>query len=358
MNRPVNFSAGPSAIPLEVLQALAADMLNYKGTGLSLIEVSHRGKTYEEVHNQALSLVRELLKVPESHSVLLIGGGATLQFSMLPMNLCPPNGCADYVRSGVWADKAIAEAGKIGRVNILWDGKENGYTALPTPAAIKASPNSCYLHITSNETIGGVQWKSFPEAAVLAADMSSDIFTRPIDVSQFGLIYAGAQKNFGPAGVTLVIIRNNLLKHSPDSLPSYLSYAVHAKANSLYNTPPVFSIWAMKLVLENLKAKGGIEAAEKRNTAKAAELYRAIDESNGFYLSPVQKEARSPMNIVWRLADENREAEFLKKAAEAGLEGLKGHRSVGGCRASLYNAVTLDGVKKLTAFMKQFEDAS
>lgn len=356
MIRPVNFSAGPSMIPLEVLENLSGEMVDYNGSGLSLVEVSHRGSVYDEVHNQAIDLLKELLAVPEGYSVLLLAGGATLQFSMMPMNLMESGGSADYVNSGAWAKKAIAEARKIASVNIVWDGSDADYMTLPNPSSIQPRANSAYLHITSNETIGGVQWKSFPNSGSvpLVADMSSDILSRPVDISQFGLIYAGAQKNLGPAGVTVVIIRDDLIGRVSSIPGSYLDYSIHAKNDSMYNTPPVFSIWAMKLVLETVKARGGVEAVTKDNNAQAAELYRTIDESGGFYRCPVEKSVRSNMNIVWRLADTDKERIFIKEAAAAGLSGLKGHRSVGGCRASLYNAMTMDGVTRLTDFMKNF----
>jgi len=356
MSRPVNFSAGPSMVPTEVLESLAADMVAYRETGLSLIEVSHRGADYNHIHQETISLFRELMGIPEEYSVLFLGGGATMQFSMMPMNLLLPGGTADYVDSGAWAKKAINEARKVGKVNVLWSGEEDQYLLLPIVDALKPTDGSSYLHITSNETIGGIQWKQFPDTGdvPLAADMSSDILSRPVDVSRFGLIYAGAQKNLGPAGLTVVIIRNELLKRCSDQLGSYLSYSVHAQANSLYNTPPVFPIWAMNLVLQGVKERGGAAALARENQEQAAELYRAIDDSGGFYRCPVRPEFRSQMNVVWRLAEEAKEPVFLKESAAAGLIGLKGHRSVGGCRASLYNAMTMEGVKRLTSFMADF----
>ena len=356
MSRPVNFSAGPSMIPVDVLESLGANMVDYEGTGLSLVEVSHRGAVYDKVHQDTISLIKELMGVPEGYSVLFIGGGATLQFSMLPMNLLLPGGSADYVNSGTWAKKAITEAKKAGKVNVLFDGSQDGYKSLPDPASLKPSAGSSYLHLTSNETIGGIQFKTFPETGdvPLIADMSSDILSRPVDVSKFGVIYAGAQKNLGPSGVAIVIIRDDLLERSSETLGAYLNYSVHAKANSLYNTPPVFPIWGIKLVLEGVKARGGAAAVAAENDAQAALLYNAIDSSGGYYRSPVDKSIRSSMNVVWRLADEDKEAVFIKEASQAGLIGLKGHRSVGGCRASLYNAMTMDGVKQLTSFMADF----
>jgi phosphoserine aminotransferase len=356
MSRPFNFSAGPSMIPVDVLEELSENMVNYQSTGLSLIEVSHRGPVYDEVHNSAVSLIKELMNIPDNYSVLFIGGGATLQFSMIPMNLMVGGKSADYVNSGAWAKKAITEAKKEGSINIVYDGSDNNFSVLPDPGDIKPSEGSSYLHVTSNETIGGIQWKAFPDTGdiPLVADMSSDILSRPVDVSRFGLIYAGAQKNLGPSGVTVVIIRNDLLDRSPENLGAYLSYAVHAKSNSLYNTPPVFPIWAMKLILEKIKEKGGASAVAEKNMEKARVLYSAIDNSEGFYVSPVEKQYRSDMNVVWRLSEESLEPVFIKEAAENGLIGLKGHRSVGGCRASLYNAMTLEGVKALTSFMGDF----
>ncbi len=356
MSRPVNFSAGPSMIPVEVLESLANDMVDFQGTGLSLVEVSHRGPVYDKVHQDTISLIRELMGIPEGYSVLFIGGGATLQFSMLPMNLLLPGGSADYISTGAWAIKAIGEAKKVGSVNIAYDGSIDKFMSLPDPSAIKPTAGSSYLHITSNETIGGIQWKTFPDSGdvPLVADMSSDILSRPVDVSKFGVIYAGAQKNLGPSGVTTVIIRDDLLERSSDSLGSYLNYSVHAKANSLYNTPPVFPIWGIRLVLEGVKTRGGAAAVAKENEAQAAALYQTIDGSGGFYRCPVETSARSDMNVVWRLADEDLEARFIKEASAEGMIGLKGHRSVGGCRASLYNAMTMKGLKRLTSFMAEF----
>jgi len=356
MSRPVNFSAGPSMIPMDVLESLAAEMVDYQKTGLSLVEVSHRGAIYGKVHRDTIVLIRELMSVPEDYSILLLGGGATLQFSMLPMNLLPPGESADYIDSGAWAHKAIEEARKEGAVNVIYNGAVENYMNLPDPKSIKPSPGAAYLHITSNETIGGVQWKTFPESrgVPMVVDMSSDILSRAIDVGKFGLIYAGAQKNLGPAGVSIVIVRNELLDRSPKNLGSYLSYAIHAKADSLYNTPPVFPIWGMKLVLEGVKRQGGVDAVARRNTRKAAKLYEAIDTSGGFYHCPVNKNARSDMNVVWRLRNEALEVQFIEDAANAGLIGLKGHRSVGGCRASIYNALTVENVGRLIEFMTDF----
>ena len=356
MSRPVNFSAGPSMIPLDVLETLGKEMVDFEGSGLSLVEVSHRGAVYSAVHEATISLIRELMAVPDDYSVLLLGGGATMQFSMVPMNLMSNGGTCDYTLTGTWARKAADEAGKIGTVNAVFDGKASSYTSLPDPGTIKPSAKSSYLHITTNETIGGIQWKDFPDTGnvPLVADMSSDILSRPVPVEKFGLIYAGAQKNLGPAGVTVVIIRNELLSRTPENLGTYFKYSVHAESGSLYNTPPVFPIWGMKLVLDRLKKNGGVKAMAAENTAQAQLVYAAIDESGGFYRCPVDKAVRSQMNVVWRLSSEDLEAKFLKEASAAGMVGLKGHRSVGGCRASLYNAMTRKGVEKLTGFMADF----
>lgn len=356
MKRPINFSAGPSILPLEVLETLSSEIVNYRNSGLSIVEISHRSEEYTELHMQTIALLKELLSVPDNYSILLLGGGATLQFTMLPLNLMKSGGSADYVNSGAWAKAAVAEAKKVGNVNVVWDGSGCDFMSLPEPNTLKPSPDASYFHITSNETIGGLQWKTFPklDRVALVADMSSDILSRALDVTQFGLIYAGAQKNLGPAGVTVVIIRDDLPGSASGNLGSYLDYTIHSKSDSLYNTPPVFSIWAMKLVLDKVKSRGGIAAVEKDNTAQSSALYRCIDESDGFYQCPVNRKFRSDMNIVWRLADKTKEAVFLHEATAAGLIGLKGHRSVGGCRASLYNAMTTVGVTRLITFMNSF----
>jgi phosphoserine aminotransferase len=356
--RKFNFYAGPATLPLEVLRQIREEIVDFQGMGMSLIETSHRSKDYDGVHNSAIGLFRELLGLPENYSVLLLGGGATLQFSMVPMNLMGPGGSCDFVVSGSWAQKAFDDAAKIGAVNVLFDGKESAYTMLPPAESVGPSPGSSYVHITSNETIGGIQWKEWPDTGdvPLVADMSSDILSTPFPVERFGLIYAGAQKNLGPAGVAVVIIRNDLLDRSGDDLTAYLSYKVHAEKNSLYNTPPVFSIWALQLVLQNLKENGGVEAAARRNREKADLVYSAIDSSGGFYCSPVDRKVGSDMNVVFRLPSEELEKQFVAAAAEEGMVGLKGHRSVGGIRASIYNSFPKEGVEKLADFMKTFQN--
>ena len=352
--RKYNFYAGPSTLPVEVLEELKENMVDYKGMGMSLVETSHRSKEYDEVHNDAVGLVKELLGLPANYKVLFLGGGATLQFTMVPMNLLTGDRICDYTLTGAWAKKAYDDAAKLGKAVAVYDGKDNKYTALPD--SVKPSAGSSYLHITSNETIGGLQWQSWPETGdvPLVADMSSDILSRPLPVEKFGLIYAGAQKNLGPAGTTLVIIRDDLLERSGSDLNAYLNYSIHADKNSLYNTPPVFSIWAVMLVLKRLKALGGLPAVDKANREKAGYIYDAIDSSEGFYSCPVQTENRSMMNIVFTMKNEELEKEFVAKAAEEGMVGLKGHRSVGGCRASVYNSMPKEGAKVLADFMKDF----
>jgi len=355
MSRVHNFFAGPATLPLEVLQEAQRDFVDYKNNGLSLIETSHRSKQYDAVHTRAGELLREHLGIPSGYKVLFLGGGATLQFGMVPMNLMGEGGHADYTISGSWAKKAASDARKIGTVNAVYDGADEAFTTLPDARSLRSGEGSSYLHITSNETIEGVQWKQFPVTeAPLVADMSSDILSRPIPVEQFALIYAGAQKNLGPAGVTIVILREELLERVPESLPVYLSYRTHAKSDSLYNTPPVFSIYMVMLVLEWIGRQGGLSAIAERNHRKAEALYSAIANSDGFYRCPVDPRYRSEMNVVFRLPSEDLEKKFVAEATAAGMLGLKGHRSVGGIRASIYNAMPEEGVAALTAFMKQF----
>jgi phosphoserine aminotransferase len=354
--RAKNFYAGPSTLPEEVLKQIKDDISEYKGLGLSLIETSHRSKEYDEVHNNALSRLRTLLQVPENYSIILLQGGATLQFGMIPMNLLKDGTTAEYVNSGAWAEKAIEDAQKIGNTRVLWDGKEGSYTSLPKAAEVKAGEDSAYVHITSNETIGGLQWKDFPvlENSPLIADMSSDILSRPLDISKFGMIYAGAQKNLGPSGVTIAIIRNDLLERSSDALPVYLNYNTHASKDSLYNTPPVFSIWALSLVLEWVEKQGGAKAMEARAEKKSQMLYSVMEELPEFFHCPVDPNYRSTMNVVFRLPNEDLEKQFIAEAAEKHMLGLKGHRSVGGLRASIYNNLTEEACAELADFMRAF----
>ncbi|MCK4542706.1 MAG: 3-phosphoserine/phosphohydroxythreonine transaminase [Spirochaetales bacterium] len=354
MSRKINFYAGPSTLPVDVLAELKKNIDEYQGMGLSLIETSHRSKEYDAVHNEAISLFRELLNIPEDYHVLFLGGGATLQFSMIPMNFLPAGRSCDFTLTGTWASKAYADTKKVGKVEVLFDGKDSGYTTLPE--SLEVHKDAAYLHITSNETIGGLQWQKWPEAGnvPIIADMSSDILSRPLPVEKFAMIYAGAQKNLGPAGVTIAIIRKDLLERCPDSLTAYLNYRTHADKNSLYNTPPVFSIYAMMHVLRWVKKQGGAEAMDRLSREKAAIIYNIIDESNGFYTCPVEEKSRSRMNIVFRLKNEDMEKTFIAEAGKRDMLGLKGHRVVGGCRASIYNSMPKEGVQQLADFMKEF----
>lgn len=354
MSRKINFYAGPSTLPVDVLAELKENIDEYQGMGLSLIETSHRSKEYDAVHNEAISLFRELLNIPEDYHVLFLGGGATLQFSMVPMNFLPAGRSCDFTLTGTWASKAYADTKKVGKVEVLFDGKDSGYTTLPE--SLEVHKDAAYLHITSNETIGGLQWQKWPEAGnvPIIADMSSDILSRPLPVEKFAMIYAGAQKNLGPAGVTIAIIRKDLLERCPDSLTAYLNYRTHADKNSLYNTPPVFSIYAMMHVLRWVKKQGGAEAMDRLSREKAAIIYNIIDESNGFYTCPVEEKSRSRMNIVFRLKNEDMEKTFIAEAGKRDMLGLKGHRVVGGCRASIYNSMPKEGVQQLADFMKEF----
>ena len=353
-NRVSNFYAGPSTLPVDVIAEISENFADYNSKGLSIIEASHRSDIYREVHVAAVDLSRELLGISDSYDVLFLGGGATLQFAMIPMNLIPHGGVCDFIVSGIWAAKAKADAELVGGVRTLFDGAESNYTSLPDE--IGGSSDSSYLHITSNETINGIQWREFPSdvGAPIVADMSSDIMSRPIDVGGFGLIYAGAQKNLGPAGVTLVIIRKDLVARGRIDLPSYLSYRTHAAANSLHNTPPVFSIYALRLVLEWVKRNGGVKAMHEASDRKSSHIYGAIDGSAGFYRSPVMRSYRSRMNIVFRLPSESLERSFLAESESIGMLGLRGHRSVGGVRASLYNALPEEWARSLSGFMEEF----
>jgi phosphoserine aminotransferase len=356
MSRKLNFSAGPCAIPVEVLEEMRENIVDYQGNGISLAEVSHRHKLYDDVHNEAISLMKELLQVPDNYSVLFLGGGATLAFTMIPMNFLTEGKTADYINSGTWANGAIKDAKKVGKVNVLFDGKDSGYSTLPSVSSIKTSANSAYFHFTSNETIGGIQWKDWPELneTPVICDMSSDIMSRELSVDKFAMIYGGVQKNLGPAGAAFMIIRNDLLERSPENLTAYLNYKSHAEKNAMYNTPPVFTIWGVKLFLEWVKKNGGVSAMEKMADKKSKLIYDVLDDGDNFYRSPVDSNFRSTMNIVFRLPSEDLEAKFVKEASAEGMMFLKGHRSVGGCRASIYNGVPESSVVVLTDFMKEF----
>jgi phosphoserine aminotransferase len=352
MYRKYNFYAGPAILPYEVMKKAQEELLDFNGIGFSIMEISHRSKDFTKVIEAAEAKIRALLGVPDNYSVMFLQGGATLQFAMIPMNLLK-GGKADYVNTGSWAKKAIKEAKLFGKVNIAGSSEDKNFCYIPEP---RLSPDAVYVHITSNETIGGIQYHEFPGTGdiPLIVDMSSDIFSRRLEVSRFGAIYAGAQKNMGPAGVTLVIMRNDLIENSADNLASMLSYKIHHEEKSLYNTPSCFAIYIVKLVMEWLEANGGLEAIEARNNEKAKFLYEAIDNLTLYKGTAVVKD-RSKMNVTFRLTSEELEAKFNKEAEEHGLIGLKGHRSVGGCRASIYNAMPLQGVQELVRFMEKFE---
>ncbi len=353
MSRVYNFSAGPAVMPLEVLEEAQRQLVDFEGSGMSLMESSHRGREYSAVHEEAVANLTELLGLSEDYSVLFLQGGASTQFAMVPMNLLGEGKTADYVRSGAWARKAIAEAKKLGAVHIAADCGDEIPTRMPREGELELTPGAAYVHITSNETISGAQWKSFPQVeAPLVADMSSDILSRPFDAGRFGIIYAGAQKNLGPAGMALVIIRKDLADRAPESLPTMLQYRTHIEKNSLFNTPPCFTIYMVMLVTRWLK-KQGLDNVFAQNVSKAAKLYAAIDESD-YYVGTAVPEFRSDMNVTFRIANEELEPVFVEEAAARGLKGLKGHRSVGGLRASIYNAFPPEGVDALVAFMKEF----
>lgn len=354
--RVFNFSAGPSALPVPVLEQVQKELLNYNNTGMSIMEASHRGKAFEEIIYSAEALLKELMGIPENYRVLFLQGGASTQFDMVPLNFLTPGNVADYILTGSFAEKAYKEAKLIGDIHVAGSTKELNYTRIVQPEEIKFSENPAYVHITSNNTIFGTQWKWFPDTVdvPLVADMSSDILSYKFDVSKFALIYAGAQKNLGPAGVTVVIIRQDMLDKVPATLPSMFRYDLHAKNDSMYNTPTTFSVYVLRLVLEWVKAQG-LDAVEKRNIEKAAYIYDAIDNSKGFYTGHAEKDSRSLMNVTFRLPNEDLEKAFVAEAAKEGLVTLKGHRSVGGIRASIYNAMPVEGCKSLAQFMAEFQ---
>lgn len=358
MARVYNFNAGPAALPLPVLEKARAEMLDFAENGMSVMEMSHRSKGFQAINDAAEANVRKLMGVSDDYAVLFLQGGASLQFAMIPMNLRRPGKSADYIDTGSWASKAIKEAKLTGATNVIWSDKENNYIRTPKPGELNFTPDAEYVHICSNETIGGIRYPAFPKpSAPLIADMSSEIMSRVIDVSQFAMIYAGAQKNIGPSGLALVIIRKDLIERTPDSVPIFLRYATHEAEKSLYNTPNTWGIYILKLVTDHVDSLGGIQAMQKINEKKAATLYDVIDSSD-YWRCPVEKESRSIMNVVWRLPSEELEEKFVKESKSAGFEGLKGHRSVGGLRASIYNAVTQDAVDALVGFMKEFEKAN
>lgn len=357
MTRVYNFSAGPAALPEDVLQQAQAEMLDWHGSGMSVMEMSHRGKEFLSIAEQAEADLRELMAIPDDYKVLFLQGGASSQFAAIPMNLVGRTGRADYFRTGSWSKKAIAEGKRFGDVRVTVDSEVDGkFTSVPGPDGFEVSGDAAYVHYTPNETIEGVEFPYVPDtgSTPLIADMSSTILSRPIDVSRFGLIYAGAQKNIGPAGLTLIIVRNDLVGNPIGGTPTMFNYAAQADAGSMYNTPPTYGWYLAGLVFQWLKGKGGLAGMAQINERKAQLLYDHIDGSD-FYANPVDRECRSWMNVPFTLANADLDAEFLKQAGEAGLKTLKGHRSVGGMRASIYNAMPEEGVKALVDFMAEFE---
>ncbi len=349
-----NFSPGPATLPYPVLEEAGRDIVNYKNTGIGLIELSHRSKEFMAVADEAQSLIRELLVVPDNYKILFLQGGASSQFYMVPMNLLAAGKKATYLNTGTWSKKAIKEAKLLADIEVAYSSEETLFNRVPSDDEYTVNPESEYLYFVSNNTIYGTQFKEFPKTEkMMVADMSSDIMSRPVDVSRFGLIFAGAQKNMGPAGVTVVIIRDDLLDSAPGNLPTMLKYKTHADKDSMFNTPPCFAIYCMGRVMNWLKERGGVSAMEKINQAKAALLYNAID-SMDFFSGHAEKESRSLMNISFNLPTPELEAKFIMEATEIGLNGLKGHRSIGGCRASIYNAFPEAGVDKLVNFMADF----
>ncbi len=359
MTRAFNFSAGPAALPESVLQTAAAEMLDWHGSGMSVMEMSHRGKEFISIADEAQALLRELLAVPANYKVLFMQGGALAENAIVPMNMLRGKASADYIDTGEWSKKSIKEAAKYGRVNVAASGKAGLYTSIPARAEWQLDPEAAYVHICSNETIGGLEYHFTPDtgAVPLVADMSSDILSRPVDVSKYGLIYGGAQKNIGPAGLTIVIVRDDLIGQALAATPSAFDYKIVADNDSMYNTPPTYAIYIAGLVFQWIKAQGGLAAMAERNRAKAALLYDHLDAS-ALYSSPVQRDCRSLMNVPFKLRDEALDAAFLKGAEARGLLQLKGHRSVGGMRASIYNAMPVEGVQALVAYMKEFEAAN
>ncbi len=355
-DRIFNFAAGPAVLPVEVLEEAQRNLLALPGVGMSVLEISHRSKTFDEIIQGCEADMRKLAGIPDNYRVLFLQGGASLQFSMVPLNLLPSGGSADYIVTGVWSQKAVKEAKRVGGVKIAASTEADNFTRVPKQSELQLDPAATYVHMTSNNTIYGTEWKALPDVGKvpLVSDNSSDIFSGPIDISKHALIYAGAQKNLAPAGVTLVIVRDDMLERSPASLHTMLSYKVHAENQSMYNTPPVFAIYIMRLVLAWLLKQGGLEAIDKVNARKAEKLYAEIDRT-GFYRGHAQKDSRSRMNVTFRLPSEDLEKKFAKEATAAGLDGLKGHRSVGGMRASIYNAFPEAGVDALVDFMKAFE---
>jgi len=356
VHRVYNFSAGPAVLPLSVLEEIQRDLVSLPGVGMSILEISHRSGAFESILAQAEADIRALATIPAHYKVLFLQGGASLQFSMVPMNLLSPGATADYIDSGSWAEKAIKEAKRVGNVNVAATTKGENYSRVPKQEELKLTPGAAYVHMTSNNTIEGTEYRDLPAVGdvPLVSDTSSDMFSRPIDITRHALIYSGAQKNMGPAGVTVVIVRQDMLERSNKSMPTMLNYAVHAENGSMYNTPPAFAVYALGLVMKWLLANGGLSAIAIANERKAAKLYGEVDRT-GFYRGTAHRDCRSLMNVTFRLPTEELEKQFIKESTAAGLDGLKGHRSVGGMRASIYNAFPEEGVDVLVGFMREFE---
>ena len=356
-NRIYNFSAGPAVLPVAVLEQIQQELLNYRGTGMSVMEMSHRSEAFESIIHQTEADLRTLVGIPANYKVLFLQGGASLQFSMIPMNLLPSGASADYLITGHWSQMAIKEAQKLGQARVAATTEEGNFQRIPTQSELQLDPQAAYLHFTSNNTVYGTEWHTEPqglENVPLVCDASSDILSHPLDITKYGLLYGGTQKNSGIAGVTAVIIREDLLERVPAKLPSMLDYRLMADKESLYNTPPTFNVYVMGLVVRWLLDNGGLEGAAQRNGAKSRLLYQTIDASGGFYTGHAQPDSRSQMNVTFRLPSEDLDKKFVKEATTAGLDGLKGYRSVGGIRASLYNAFPLEGVQALVELMEDF----
>lgn len=350
-----NFGAGPCTLPLHVLEETRDELVDFRGAGMSLLEMSHRSDTYDEVHQGTIDTLRRVAAVPDQLHILFIQGGASLQFGMVPMNLLDTGMQAGYLLTGSWAKGAFEDADLVGDAYVAWDGSVGGFTAMPGEDEVEVRPNTRYVHVTTNETIGGIRLPALPNVGVpLAADMSSDYLTRPIDWDRFDVVYGGVQKNLAPAGLSVVFLRDGAVSETARQLPRYLRYEWHVTGNSLANTPPMFPIWVMGKVLADIEATGGIEALEDRTRAKAERLYRVIDESDGFYRNPVEQRSRSHTNVVFRLDSPELEAEFLEETLRNNMIGMKGHRSVGGLRASLYAALELESVVALAELMEDF----
>ena len=355
-----NFSAGPAVLPEEVLMEAQQNLYMLPGVGMSILEISHRSKTFDTIINSSRNGIKTLYGIDDNYEILFLQGGATLQFSMVPLNIMPPKNKADYIVTGTWAKKAVKEAKRAGSVNVAATTETENFYRLPLQEELKLDPEASYVHFTSNNTIYGTEWKHEPIVGnvPLVCDMSSDFFSKKVDVSKYALIYAGAQKNIGPSGVVVVIIRKDMLERSSDNLHTYLNYKIHAENGSMYNTPNTFGIYIVDLVCKWLNKIGGLEAMHKRNIEKAELLYNTIDESGGFYKGTVKKDCRSLMNVCFRLPSEELEKKIIDEALKAGFSGLKGHRSVGGLRASIYNAFPQKGVEELVQFMKDFKSRS